>query len=193
MTNILVWVEALFLLGVPVTALSWIVFRWVYRRGDLDRDADNKVVTARLKEIRKSIKTDKTADHHIVYRRWMRFGSGFYGLAGLWTFFAIETAQLLHFLFHPVSTLSGFPEDPPGYLIDVALNQVGNFISAFVWFIYWSEDGGNFLVTVAMAWAGYWLGIKLAQRDFAAIHVDRVEQTLLANYERIKQAVARHR
>lgn len=185
------WLEAIITLGLPMVVLSWIVFRWVYRRGDIDKSADHKALSARLKEMKGHFKADKTNKPHLLYRRWMGFGSGFYGLTGLWTFVVIETADVLRFLFNPVTTMSGFTEAPVEFIIDVLMNQLGNFISALVWFIYWSDDNGNFLVWVAMAWLGYWVGIKLAQRDTAALHLDRIERQLETGWQRLQQLVRR--
>lgn len=185
------WFEAIIILGLPMAVLSWIVFRWVYRRGDIDKRADHKALSARLKEMKANFKTDKANKPHFVYRRWMGFGSGFYGLTGLWTFFVIETSDVLRFLFNPVTTMSGFTEAPLEFIINVLMNQLGNFISALVWFFYWGDNNGNFLLWIAIAWLGYWVGIKLAQRDAAALHLDRIEQRLENSWLRLQQIVRR--
>lgn len=183
--NLLDWLQAIIKLGLPVLLLTWLVFRWVYRRGDIDRNANHKAVAARLKEMKSTFKADKTNKPHFVYRRWMTFGTGFYGMTGLWTFIEVETADLIRLLMHPVSSMSGFTDDPLGFILNVLINQLGNFIAALAWFAYWGEDG-NFLVWVAMAWAGYWIGIKLARRDHAAVHLDRWEQQLESGWQKLQ-------
>ena len=193
MSDFLDLLEALLTLGLPVAVLSWLIFRWIYRRGDIDRNASNKDLSARLKEMKKTFKQDKANKPHVVYRRWMGFGSGFYGLTGLWTFGVIEISQILNVIFHPVQVIGPVFNGVFDYIVDVLINQVENFISAMLWFTYWSHDDSRFLIWIVVPWAGYWAGIKLAQREIAAPHLDRLELQVMNYYQQLRQLMMRRR
>lgn len=75
--------------------LSWFLFAQLYDSGDMDRDADRKAIKSKLK----SVKTNKSSGE-CIHESWMKFGSGFYGLAALWTFVAIEATDLFNFVFN---------------------------------------------------------------------------------------------
>ena len=47
--------------------------------------------------------------------------------------------------------------------IEILMNQIGNLISAFVWFGYWAD--GGVVIWLLVAYFGYWIGIELARRD----------------------------
>ncbi|MCH7816618.1 MAG: hypothetical protein IIC60_08630, partial [Proteobacteria bacterium] len=80
--NLLDLLEALIKLGLPMVALSWFIFSWLYGSGEIDRDADRKAISARLKKMKKSFNKDAIEKPHFIFGKWMKFGGGFYGLAG---------------------------------------------------------------------------------------------------------------
>ena len=154
--------EAIIKLGIPMVVLSWIIFTWLYG-GDLDRKADRKSINSHVKNLKKSRK-GKTGGGRADYLlgKWMWFGSGFYGLAALWTFVVIEIADIVRLLLNP-STLAGILD--AGFVsaaIELLMNQIGNLVTAFVWFGYWADEG--IVVWLLVAYFGYWLGVELARR-----------------------------
>ena len=189
--GLLNWIEVIALMGVPMVCLSWLIFRWLYLSGEIDRDANHKVVAARVKEMKQTLKSDKSRGGNFLYRKWMWFGSGFYGLAGLWTFFVIEISDLFSFLIHPVVVLSRMQEDFVQFLITFLMNQAGNLLSAFRWFGYWTDDNDSILLWIAIAWLGYWVGNKLARRDVAAAHISRMESRLVTGVGRLSRLLKR--
>lgn len=72
-------------LGLPVAALSWLLFYRLYSRGELARDADHKSIGAGLKSIRKTEKESRLTSDSMLHAKWMKFGGGFYGVAAAWT------------------------------------------------------------------------------------------------------------
>ena len=66
----------------------------VYQRW-LDRQSDRKGIEHGVKKIKASFKGEKKrtfaekSKTDLVFERWMYFGSGFYGLAALWTLVVI--------------------------------------------------------------------------------------------------------
>ena len=48
-------------------------------------------------------------------------------------------------------------------IVEALMNQLQNFLSAFIWFSYWDVD--SIVVLMLTAYAGYWLGIEVARRQ----------------------------
>ncbi len=163
-------------LGIPMALLSWLLFMRFFSRGQLDRASDRKEIERKVKEFKTSYNKIKKArskegkegdtlamrsstDH--VFDKWMYFGSGFYGLAALWTLVVIEFFSLLDLAIN-LLTLSMFDDGIIAFLIGVATEQLGNLISAFLWFNYWDD---SLLVSFLIAYVGYWSGVEAARRN----------------------------
>ena len=105
---------------------------------------------------------DQTSDSaNMIFDRWMWFGSGFYGLAALWTFVIVEIQDMLRF----ITTFPGFAEifkdGVVHVIVDLIVNQIMNIVSAFIWFTYWSD--GSMITWVVVAYLGYLAGLKVAK------------------------------
>ena len=148
--------------------LSWLMFSWLYGDGKLSVDADRKTISSNLKEMKKSKEQPETDELGFLYKRWMRFGGGFYGLAALWTLVVSEMLDVYRFMVN----FPGFTKLLEDGVIKLAvaflINQIGNLVTAFVWFNYWSKS--SVLLWVLVAYAGYWTGIQLAKRDYKRSH-----------------------
>lgn len=153
-----------------MTVLSWLAFSWLYGEGKLDQGADRKTASAELKALRKAKKAEKkaekkngvTIDQDYMFDKWMWFGGGFYGLAALWTFIVVELMDLGRFLWNLPTFITTFDGGVMGFIGDFIVNQIGNIVSAFVWFNYWSHQ--SVILAFLVAWIGYWLGNQLAKR-----------------------------
>ncbi len=160
--GILTFLEAILKLGIPMVILSWFIFTWLYGGGEIDRDADRKSISAQVKKMKKSFKNKEGGKANYVYDKWMWFGSGFYGLAGLWTFAVIEIVDVFRLILNPSMLSTAMNEGLIALVIDVLMNQLGNVITAFIWFSYWTDDG--IIAWILVAYFGYWAGIELARR-----------------------------
>ena len=161
--NFLTFLEAAIKLGIPMVVLSWIIFTWLYGSEDIDRDADRKSTALQVKEMKKSFKKKKHGGtSNYLVEKWMWFGGGFYGLAGLWTFAVIEGTDLFRVVFNPSTILESLDDGLVSALIDLAMNQFSNLIIALVWFGYWGDDG--IIIWVLVAYVGYWIGVEMARR-----------------------------
>jgi hypothetical protein len=162
--SIFVWFVAAFKLGVPVAGMSWLMFNWLYGAGQLSRNAGHKAIREQIGQIKKSHKTNKAKSGNYLYRQWLMFGGGFYGLAALWTLLSIEVGELISFLFNfdlQELMADGFV----AMLLNFIAAQVNNIVTAAVWFAYWPEGNQPILPWVLMAYAGYLLGIHLAREQ----------------------------
>ncbi len=162
--GILDFIVATIQLGIPMVGLSWLIFFWLYRDGKLDRQADRKDIAANIKQMKTSFDKKERKKKNYVYDKWMWFGSGFYGLAALWTFIIVEISQFFSFIFDFPGFQFLFGNGLISFLVEFALGQLGNIINAFVWFTYWSEDS-SILVNFVVAYLGYWCGVELAKRS----------------------------
>lgn len=146
-----------------MVVLSWIIFTWLYGGGDLDREADRKSINLQVKKMKKSFRKKKEggAANYMV-GKWMWFGSGFYGLAGLWTFVVIELLDILRLIFNPSIIPETLDQGFISAAVDFLVNQFANLLTALLWFGYWSDDG--IIVWLLVAYAGYWIGVELARR-----------------------------
>ncbi len=167
--SILDWLEAIIKLGIPMAVLGWLMFNWLYGAGQLSRDAGHKAIRQRLDELKKQHKTNKSRHGNYLYKQWLFFGGGFYGLAVLWTLLVIEVAEVIGFIFN--FDLAALLAD--GFIalfVNLVLSQFGNIVVAVLWFGYWPESGGaSVVIWVGIAYAGYLLGIHLA-REGESLH-----------------------
>lgn len=159
-------IQASLQLGVPLFALSWFLFSWLYGSGDIDREADQKSIKQQLKSQAKSLKRkrqlgDKSKAAY-VYSRWAAFGGGFYGLAALWTFIVIEISQAIEFAFNFPGFAELFEDGLVNFAVELLINQIGNMVSAFVWFSYWATN--TIVLWVLVAYCGYRLGMEFAKQ-----------------------------
>ncbi len=171
------------MLGLPMVVLSWFLFSWMFERGELNREDGHQAINVRVKELKKS-SSIKSKEKNLIYDKWMWFGSGFYGLAGLWTLVVIEVQEFIGFLFN-LSQLSDLVANGLiDTLIEFLINQLGNVLSAFLWFSYWPAD--SILVWVIVAYLGYWIGVEIGRRHKADSLQDvlQLASTLLSSLKK---------
>lgn len=152
---------AILQLGLPVAVVAWFLFHRLYADGELDRDDGYRSVRSRLRDIKKSSRRNPTRD--IVRNRWMKFGGGFYGAAGLWTFAVIEIRDFAGFVSDFPGTAALFADGIFSFAVDAFVNQVQNFVSALVWFTWWPGQQDSLLIWVLVAYAGYLVGLNVAR------------------------------
>lgn len=168
--NFLTFLEATIKMGIPMVVLSWVIFTRLYGGGELDRKADKKSIRAQVKTMKKSFKGKKKSfkekkeggTSNYMVEKWMWFGSGFYGLAGLWTFTVIEITDVLRVIANPSLILDSLDDGLIAALVALVVNQFSNLVTAFIWFGYWPDEGT--IIWLLVAYAGYWIGEELARR-----------------------------
>jgi hypothetical protein len=151
-------------LGIPLAMISWFVFHWLYSAGEIDRAADRKVIKAQLKKVKKAFKNKESKNKNYIYDKWTWFGSGFYGLAGLWTFFVIELQDFFGFIWNFPGIDTMLEAGLANFGIAVLVNQLGNFVTALLWFGYWPTSDQSTILWILIAYLGYWVGVEAARR-----------------------------
>ena len=154
-------------LGLPVAALSWLLFYRLYHRGELARDADRKAIRSSLKQIRVESKKSKTPADSALHAKWMKFGGGFYGVAALWTLIVIESSGIVGVIVQPSSVEDMFRGGLVDFIVNLFVSQLTTFIQAAVWFNWWSGRQHDVFVWIVVAYAGYLAGLNLARRETA--------------------------
>lgn len=154
--------EAIIKLGLPMMGASWIAFKWLQDSGEITSDANSRDFEFRVKKTKKLSKTTGNKHARFLFNKWARFGSGFYGLAGFWTFIVIEVTDLMNFFLE--NGFSNFARDGLiNLIVDLLINQLSTFITALLWFSYWPGPSESILLWVIVAFLGYRVGIELAR------------------------------
>lgn len=157
--------RAILELGLPVAALSWLLFYRLYSRGVLARDADHKTIDASLKTIHKEQKQSEEKPDSLVHGKWMKFGGGFYGVAAAWTLLYIEASGVVDIVAHPSSVLNMFDKGIGGFIAQKISGQVTTFVDAATWFSWWPGRGHGPVVWFVVAYIAYLAGLNLARRE----------------------------
>lgn len=159
--------RAIFELGLPVAALSWLLFYRLYGRGVLARDADRKTIGESLKTIRKGEKESRQKSDSLVHGKWMKFGGGFYGVAAVWTLIYIEVSGIVGVILHPSVVLEAFRDGIGHFITQQISGQIETLVDAAIWFSWWPDRGHGMIVWIVVAYVGYIAGIKLARHEVA--------------------------
>jgi hypothetical protein len=157
--------HAIFELGLPVAALSWLLFYRLYSRGELARDADHKAIDASLKQIRKVEKESKETSDSMLHAKWMKFGGGFYGVAAAWTLIYIEASGIIGVILHPSVLKETFQNGLVNLVTNQITGQVSTLIDAAIWFSWWPDKGHGPIVWLAVAYVAYVAGLNLARYE----------------------------
>jgi hypothetical protein len=171
--------RALFLAGVPVAVISYLLAWWALKNGYFGRADSVKGWEQEVKRLsgrksrkeRKRAKKDGTGQAESarprmnpVHNKWLSFGGGFYGVVALATYAVVELQEVRDF----IANLGGFFQMLSNLslnlVIDLLINSFMNFFWAIAWPAYWlSEISSNHIwIWFLLAYAGYWAGTRLA-------------------------------
>jgi len=163
---------AFLLVGVPVgiftTALVWWALQHGHFKESLDSDALRREMKAMSRRRKKKTKEDKKEEDkklHPIQKQWAKFGGGFYGIVAFFTYIVVEVLEIIT----TISNFGGFIDFIKQLNFDVIVQMfvqaIMNFVTAMVWPVYWMKriETGQVWIWFLMAYAGYWIGLKLAQ------------------------------
>ena len=165
---------ALLLVGAPVGVFTLALVWWALQRGYLKESNDTSALRHELKAMSRSGKksrkkaTDDDKVLHPLQKKWAKFGGGFYGIVAFFTYIVIELREIIT----TVTQLGGFfdfiRQLGPDLIIRMFIQAILNFVAAMTWPFYWLQriETGQVWVWFLMAYAGYWAGLKLAQKFF---------------------------
>lgn len=143
---------AIFGLGLPVAALGYFLISWAIKTGRISATGDKADFEASLKSMREDHKKRKKkggqADEHRQYAKshvldkWQRFGGGFYGTTAFYTYIWVEIGEILSFVVKMLNPDNWVFSIGIDLLINFFINSLMNFLTAIMWFNYWS--GGDY-------------------------------------------------
>ena len=157
--------RAILELGLPVAALSWLLFYRLYSRGVLSRDADRKSIEASVKTIRKAEKESNEKHDSLIHAKWMKFGGGFYGVAAAWTLIYLEASGIVSVVLHPSAVLDSFKKGIGDFIGQKISGQVTTLVDAATWFSWWPGRGHNPVAWFVVAYVAYIAGLNLARYE----------------------------
>ena len=159
---------AFLMAGVPIGIFTMAIVWWALHNGHFQESLDIKALEREIKAMSKSKKKDKKEDDaklHPIQKKWAKFGGGFYGIVALFTYVVIEVIEIIDMISRFGGFISFIRQLDLDVIINMLVEALTNFIAAMVWPLYWMRriDTDQTWVWFVMAYAGYWLGLKLAQ------------------------------
>lgn len=157
----------------PVALTSYFLLGWLLYSGRMAPYADKKDFEAKLASLKKghkeNAKSKNKAQRETNYalNKWMSFGGGFYGTAALYSYAAIELAELVGFVIKMLNPANWTFDISISLIIGFFINSVMNFVAAILWFNYWHIGGGLFWINFITAYMGFALGARLANLHLA--------------------------
>jgi hypothetical protein len=177
----MIWdiLKAIIVLGIPVMLMSWYLTSRLQGTGHLTKGEDYKTVKSNLSSLKETYKS-KPGQLGLLESKWMKFGGGYYGITALTTLVLVELGDAFHFVFNFPGLGELLDAGIISFVIDLLVNQLENFITALLWFLYWSEDG-SILVWLLVPYGAYLCGLHVSgkswselRQEFAAItHRDK--------------------
>ena len=80
---------AVFMVGLPIAAFTLAIVWWSLQQGHFSESLDSKALEREIKAMSKKTKENGKKlkpDLHPVQRKWSKFGGGFYGIVGFFTY-----------------------------------------------------------------------------------------------------------
>jgi hypothetical protein len=159
---------ALVLVGVPIALFTLAIVWWALQRGFFKETLDTRALEREIKSLsrkNKKNKTEASANQHPVQKEWAKFGGGFYGIVAFFTYLVVEVTEIAT----TIMDFGGFRDFLKNLnfslIINILIEGLTNFITAMIWPLYWMKriDTDQTWIWFAMAYMGYWAGLKLAQ------------------------------
>jgi len=157
---------ALALVGIPIGLFTLAIVWWAKRNGHLQDANSGDEIARELKAMSKGKVKPEDDNRGLIHKKWAKFGGGFYGIVAFFTYIVIEVTEIATMIMD-FGGLWGFLKSlNVGVIVNVFIEALVNFIAAMVWPAYWINkiDTNQPWVWFVAAYAGYWLGLRVAER-----------------------------
>ena len=161
---------AVLMVGMPVAAFTLAMVWFALQRGYLQESLDAKALRLEIKTLSKNNKKirkegGKVPNQHPLQKKWMKFGGGFYGIVAFFTYIVVEVIEITTMIANFGGFVDFLKQLDIGIIIEILVEALTNFITAMVWPLYWMDriETDQTWIWFVIAYAGYWLGIRLAQ------------------------------
>jgi hypothetical protein len=159
--------------GIPVGVTSYALVWWTLKQGYLDQHENQESLRSNLKKMAKSPEGKKVS-YNPVHDKWLALGGGFYGIVGLLTYVVVEWRDISQIVFDLGGLMAFIRQFNIDVIINIFIESLLNFITAITWPVYWLSaiSAANSWIWIVAAYAGYWAGLKGAQRTIDANAVE---------------------
>jgi hypothetical protein len=168
---------ALIMVGIPIGIFTLAIVWWALQKGHFQESLDTRALEREIKAMTKKNKKNKKDKEgkkenkenetklHPVQKKWAKFGGGFYGIVAFFTYIVVEVREIITMIINFGGFIAFLKQLGLDVIINMLVEALTNFITAMVWPFYWMQriDTDQTWVWFVMAYAGYWLGLKLAQ------------------------------
>lgn len=161
--------QAILKAALPLGLFSFLMFWLSLKSSKLRERQDSSAFEAAVTGKQPAAPQKKVRLRNPLQKKWMKFGGGFYGLVGLWTFLLIEGREVYGFVtgYEGMDAVMETLRASSGAELAVAFfkNQLQNFITAVTWPVYWPDvlQSERIWLWAVAAYGGYWIGMKTAR------------------------------
>lgn len=170
----------IFVAFLPSLAISAAFFYWAIKSGLLPTVSDARYLDKAIKAVKQDYQSAKKGkkgqrrsedgmiwydSHHqgngnFLFRKWMAFGAGFYGLMALFTYAVIEYQEIVDFFSNFTSIQDFINRIGIGMLIGFIIESIINFLLALVWPLTWVIELSfpRAVIYLVEAYIGYRVG-----------------------------------
>jgi hypothetical protein len=168
---------AVLMVGVPIALFTLALVYWVLQRGHFSEAENTRALQREIKIMSKNKKKKKgeknggkasaedVIELHPLQKKWTRFGGGFYGIVAFFTYIVVELGEIFSVIMNFGGLFDFLKQLNVDLLIRILIDALMNFVTAITWPVYWMQriETSYTWVWFLVAYAGYWLGLKLAQ------------------------------
>lgn len=164
---------ALLLVGVPIGVFTLALVWWALKGGYFKESQDTNALKREMKAMSRSGKEknkdgvkEESRQLHPLQKKWAKFGGGFYGIVAFFTYIVVEVREIITTIINLGGFIDFIRQLNLNVIIQMSVQALMNFVSAMAWPAYWMKriDTGQVWIWFVMAYAGYWVGLNLAQK-----------------------------
>ena len=159
---------AVLMVGVPIAVFTLAIVGWSLQRGHFKEILDSKALGREMKAVSRNYrkyKKEGSGKQHPLQKKWGKFGGGFYGIVAFFTYIVVEVTEITTMIMNFGGFIDFLKKLDVDIIISIFVEAITNFITAMIWPVYWLNriDTDQTWIWFVIAYAGYWLGLKLAQ------------------------------
>jgi hypothetical protein len=169
-------IQIAFLATLPLALITGGIYYRSFVRGLFSETSDPRALKEEIKRKKAERKAEKDKTKKLtgslVHDKWFKFGGGFYGLMALITYIFVEIGEIFDFFKNFTSIIDFFNTISIAMIIQLIIESIKNFITAFTWFLYWGDiiDSVRNWLWLIGAYLGYMAGVPVAQYWFQKKH-----------------------
>lgn len=145
--NMLEIMKAMIIAGLPIMAISFSLVYWAVKKEYINLEDDITQLKSNKKQAKKD---DVEFKVNPIYKKWLYFGGGYYGLMALIAYIHIEGLEVKTFIESYTSFSNLIDQITVTAVVSLIIDSFLNIIPAFLWFAHWPD-----VINIQNGW--YWL------------------------------------